>query len=98
MMRWIVNALTLLGVLIALFSVLLMGYGFLTGKLSQSDNMTVMLFQLWALIGGFVALTFGYVGRIMDRRAKRPFSTLSRMGLITGTAIGLCVIGVVIFG
>lgn len=98
MMRLIVNALTLLGVLIALFSTLLMGYGFLTGKFPKPANLTVMLFQLWALIGGLMALTFGYLGRVMDRRAKRPFSKLSRIGLITGTAIGLCVIGVVIFG
>lgn len=91
-MRNLINVLTLFGVILAFLNIGRLIFGIVTGGFAEGEAIAIVLFQLWAAIGAFFALVFGFIGRAMDNRKKAKVSSTSLMGIAVGFVGGITVL------
>lgn len=91
-MRLFINILALFGLAIGITSTFnLYGLRISADGPQGFANVTV---PLWALVGSVMAIIFGFIGRIIDRRAPRPASKLSDAAIVLGFLCGALVLAV----
>lgn len=91
-MRNFINVLTMFGIIIAFLNVGRLLFGFITGEFADDDGIDIVFFQLWAAIGAFLALVFGFIGRAVDNRKKEKVSSISVFGIAVGFVGGMAVL------
>jgi hypothetical protein len=96
-MRSFINVLTLFGVILAFLNIGQLMFGLITDGFSEGRGMAILFFQLWAAIGAFFALIFGFIGRALDNRKKIKVSSISLLGIAVGFVGGIAVLGLSYF-
>ena len=90
-MRPIINILAVIGVVIAILLTLNLYLGAMGGAFDQDEGLAIAELQLWGAVGALMAVGFGFIGRIIDRRMPRPASKISdgciAIGVICGALI-----------
>lgn len=87
-MRTLINSLAVIGAVVAVALTLNLYVGMMGDAYSEDRSMAIPVLQLWGAIGVLVALVFGYIGRIMDRRVPRPASKFSNASIAVGLLCG----------
>ncbi|MGB3456827.1 MAG: hypothetical protein WBG08_07190 [Litorimonas sp.] len=91
-MRAAINALALTGAVVAALLTLNLLIGFSTGYFDPTTGRSTANMQLIALIAAVLAIAFGFMGRMRDRRMPRPASKLSDGAIAAGLVAGLLVL------
>jgi|GEM_PF-5878905 len=92
-MRRIINTLTIIGMALAIFAISYLLFGQTTGVFVDNST-SKMTLQILAMTGALISLVFGFIGRVMDRRAPLPVSRISNLGIFLGIIGGLLVLAV----
>lgn len=91
-MRALINSLAVIGALICGTLALNLLFGFAFGAFDGTSGQSTATQQKIALFAAAVALAFGFLGRIQDRRMPRPASKLSDSCIAVGLIAGLLVL------
>lgn len=96
-MRLVINSLAVIGFLVSISSIIEL-YSLRMSDVSAQGFANVTL-PFWALLGAGAAFSFGFIGRIIDRRVPMPASKLSDLAIAGGLLCGALVLAVpFIFG
>lgn len=90
-MRPLVNAVAIIAAIVAAALAANLLLGFAAGTYAPDTGRSTAGLQWAALIGAALAMAFGFLGRIQDRRLPRPASKLSDGSIAVGMIAGLLV-------
>lgn len=85
-MRLLVNVIAIFGLAAGLTSMVQLYM--LRMDASDAQGFATVAVPFWALAGAALAIIFGFIGRIMDRRVPRPAAKISNYAIAFGALIG----------
>lgn len=91
-MRLFINGLAIIGLLVGISSMIQL-YTVRMNDVTAQGFANVTL-PFWALLGAAMAILFGFVGRIIDRRVPMPASKISDISIAGGLLCGALVLAV----
>ncbi|MGB6228996.1 MAG: hypothetical protein WBF53_02585 [Litorimonas sp.] len=90
-MRPVINVIAVVSAVVAALLAVNLLLGFAGGAYEPDTGRSTVGLQLAALIAAALAMVFGFIGRVQDRRMPRPAAKISDGSIAVGMIAGLLV-------